>query len=1015
MKILLISDIHFSNSTKHLSEIENNFKIISKTIKNCDIIVIAGDILNKFNLEYKKTVEEIKKLLTDIDYKKIIITCGNHDIDRKKIAPIFKQHINTISNNDELNDFVDQDISEQFSKNIKHIDSYEDYIRSLNPEEYSPLYHIEKIEIDKKNICLVSANSCWTSSFTEDDYGNILYPVTIIQNFIKKTKDCDFKVFITHYPINYFKEYNRIEIAKLFYKEFDIYLCGHTHRTEFGSSYYSSNGLFQCSSPCGIYDEKFQEKGFLVLNINTNDMTVEVEKYFIIENKGVKIDTNFLEIPANEDKKEYIAINKAITNKLSFIYEYAKKIFCLHNANNEDFLYNFTNPVLRIEDKVRELADLAKKTTKTPIEYSFEKLLSPENYIIHGEDKSGKSMLLYRLYIEYLSNYNNHLSLPIYIDLKQNYRFKEDIPIIPVIEVIKKEYNVSTKIAESMLKKLRPIFLIDNLNEDEESYNKKLFDIIKNNKFIITVNQGIGANPKIKIDSKQFTDIYIHDLTRKQIRQLVGKFEKFDKKSSEEIISKVTSIFSQLNINFNFWTVSLFLWIFNKTNDVNINNNVELIDLYIENMLDKSKLASDLKKQFTFENYKDFLSETAYYLLNSCSASCYAASYEELIEVFTNFKQKNKRIIADAKTIIDYVLDKGIIVMLGNSKYSFRLNGVFEYFLALQMKRDQEFLNKVISTANYFLSFKNELEIYAGIVRSDSDTLTTVYLNTLSAETEYLKTYPQNCIATTNPASNSENDKVAQAIAECVKEIKPLLAEERDEFNDTILPTDRIKSGVSEKHFYNITEISTQIFTQHITTLAKIFRNMDDIKDSKLLFEIFKYIVSQGMNLPRYIAKEIENDSSEIFNNKDVFIELLDKFYPLFSFEYIYECLGHQNLKNIIQDRITELLSEEPLNFAELYILFFMIIECAIEDNLDVIEEAINICKHDKFVLLSIMMKLISYIVLKCDDEQLEQELKSKVIKVNKMINPSDKTDRVVKAIDHKKILKNTKDLSKMK
>lgn len=58
------------------------------------------------------------------------------------------------------------------------------------------------------------------------------------------------------------------------------------------------------------------------------------------------------------------------------------------------------------------------------------------------------------------------------------------------------------------------------------------------------------------------------------------------------IEEKIIHIFSQMHIPFNFWTTSLFLWILERTDESNIHNNFELINLYVDEILGKRILFS---------------------------------------------------------------------------------------------------------------------------------------------------------------------------------------------------------------------------------------------------------------------------------------------------------------------------------------------------------------------------------------------------------------------------------------
>ena len=76
-------------------------------------------------------------------------------------------------------------------------------------------------------------------------------------------------------------------------------------------------------------------------------------------------------------------------------------------------------------------------------------------------------------------------------------------------------------------------------------------------------------------------------LHAEKIRTLTQKWSSIPENRKDVVIDKITQIFSQLNMPTNYWTVSLFLWIFEKTNETNFHNNFELIQLYIDGILDR--------------------------------------------------------------------------------------------------------------------------------------------------------------------------------------------------------------------------------------------------------------------------------------------------------------------------------------------------------------------------------------------------------------------------------------------
>jgi hypothetical protein len=168
---------------------------------------------------------------------------------------------------------------------------------------------------------------------------------------------------------------------------------------------------------------------------------------------------------------------------------------------------------------------------------------------------------------------------------------------------------------DAILATKQVVLLLDNYSFAKPEANEPIIKAIlkvPHFRVIFTASNSLKITTLNEFSQFAVNDLYIHDITRKQVRDLTYKWPLVKQTTKEQVVDKLTSIFTDLNIHFNYWTVSLFLWIFEKTSVVNLHNNFELIELYIDNLLEKANLALNLKKTFSFDNLKDFLSELAW-------------------------------------------------------------------------------------------------------------------------------------------------------------------------------------------------------------------------------------------------------------------------------------------------------------------------------------------------------------------------------------------------------------------
>ena len=133
---------------------------------------------------------------------------------------------------------------------------------------------------------------------------------------------------------------------------------------------------------------------------------------------------------------------------------------------------------------------------------------------------------------------------------------------------------------------------------------------------------------------------------------------------------------------------------------------------------------------FSYDKYKRYLAFLAANLLNNYSETVYRITYIKLMEFTEEYLSKNPRNNITAREVLNYIEEKGIIKKTDNDLYTFRLNGVFEFFIAQYMIIENNFLSAIIESDSDYLSYINEFELYAGFKRDDDTFLGNIYQKT---------------------------------------------------------------------------------------------------------------------------------------------------------------------------------------------------------------------------------------------------------------------------------------------
>lgn len=1026
MKILHLTDLHYkkdSSSNSKQRDIIKSLKLHLESKEKIDLIFFTGDLVNKgenFNdfIEASKLLFEELVELTSIQKHNLIFCAGNHDVYRDQEMEAIKTHISEkINSNDLLDNFVSKKSDPQFLESCKNIENFNKFILDYYSDcddIIEKLYSVHKRTINGNKIGIVTLNTAWRS-FSKEDRGKLLFPRLFVIRALEEIKDCEKKFLLMHHDIADLTEYNAFEVEDLIYENFHYLFSGHYHKKKQSLHITSHEGIFCCTTPATFTISNTNTKiGYTLIDVDTNTFQVKIANSIYDWQSNIFLDEpiQIIEIPLNEEKKEQNEFRKTLRD--SYVNELIKanELFVSgqDENNSKNFIDLFSTPIIKTIPEIDSPYD---RTTKHLVDYATI-LKSNENLMIYGKNKSGKSSLLKKIQLDLLSNLSVHLAIPFYIDFRE---FKLKGEKLNLLSRIARYYKNSQANILRKLKSVRLVILIDNYEKEMDAINQELEEFLKatpNSSFIAVSDLYIFKSyEKSYLDGIKYSKLFIHDITRNEIRGLINKWPNIPQERKQFVHERIVDIFNQLNIPYNYWTVSLFLWIFEKTNDFNLNNNVELIQLYIDNLLERQKIVFSNVSKLSYENFKFFLGELANHLVTNYYDQVYAISYKQLIDFTDEYRQHNLRFVIDTKEIVDHIIARGIIVKKENDLYSFRLRGVFEYFIAYNMIDNHDFREQVINDNKFYLSFGNELELYSGFMKKDKGFLTKIFSKTKYFLEDIIKKY--NELGSNDSILLTKVSLVFDmtgAVSQLQKSDKiPLPPSEQDEMMDHLKPLNRINADVTKKKKFDQIVLDPELFERFIFILSRVFRNTDQIKNENLIMEIFEFIITSYCYFGYYIIDEasgiIEGQEKDDDSGDDIFLKLMTNFIPIIIQISLSNAVGQNNLERIILEKIRRLKQNRKENQYLLFLLYSLLMDLNVDQNINYMDDllddiTLNILKS------SVLIKLYSYLMFKChNNSKLEKYIRDLIQKVTLKINSKTDLGNLHKRLEekHKDIL----------
>jgi len=617
MKILHISDLHFNKRQNPI--LDKMTEIIRE--ENIDFCIFSGDLTDQNKTKLSEAYDFLIGKLKEGGVNNVYLTCGNHDIIRENISKLFENFIKTNREIDALDRFVSENRANDFVSSTKHLEDFNSLIRNNNMYSFQhELYAIYNYEFEGKITSIVNLNLAWTA-FNSDSYGKLRFPLSIIYDIEKLITKSDYKFLNIHFDLNYLEIGLKTKFSKLVREIFDCIFMGHVHDEDTKTLNYDENGVFISIAPCLKTDNSEYLKGFKIIDIDNENYKVLTRTY-LYQKGSFECLNSENQIPVDDSKKMQLKILEAIQAKKELEESKAQKMFNKSKKFNEMFV----KPILK-KTSFQEI-NIKSNNIKPEKTIDYAELLNSFDYIIFGKDKSGKTTLLYKLMIDSLDKYTKTGILPLLIDFKNYYRL--GLTKIDLIELIKEQYNFTNAQLDRVIEVVQIKILIDNFVPNM-FINNELIKSLQESSQKVSQSITIMANAGFEAEFKSYelfpnlNKLFLHDITRKSIRELANiniTNESIDKST---VVEKITKMFMQLGINMNFWTVTIFLYVIENTADFKLKNSAELIDLYIERLLDKDTLILTNSK-FSFENYKNFLCEIAYRLYKDENNSLYCMS-----------------------------------------------------------------------------------------------------------------------------------------------------------------------------------------------------------------------------------------------------------------------------------------------------------------------------------------------------------------------------------------------------
>lgn len=996
IKIIHISDFHLESENLTVEKINIINALTSDLKSHVDkntILCITGDIIDKGALCFKEkedayivfeTVFIDKIIEENPDLKgKIFIVPGNHDVDRDKIDAVTEAGLKASLNDEKaLNSFIIANRNE--SIHLGRIKAYllweNDFYSKYNKGVLTNFDNSFVIATENYNIGVTCLNSAWLCK-DDNDMGNLLIGKNQLENSLKSIEKTNVKIALAHHPIEFIKKFDKDSVKSLLYKHYDVFLTGHVHELEanytkdlFGSIFVSIANSTVADNP----KDKKHSNGYTIIEFSPErKYKVIYRKYVELHNKfvpntdiGTEDGSKTFEIPAKDTLSRF-SLNQTLITSIESRYCEKLNEHILMSDNNTTtkctIEHLFVHPtILNAPQDSLEKDEI--------VNYKIDDIIKDSsNYLIYGLKESGKTILLDKIFIDTINGFSKYEKFPVLV------KFGELRKKDPK-KLIKEFIGIPTKEVDEFLNSNNVLLLIDDVyfngtSSDEILKLKEL--IIQFPKIQLVASSTQILENVIPTEYLKYNDYFdfnlafIQNFSTAEIKQLITKWFDGREVDLQENMQKLIKSFGDFGLPRTPLSITLFLWIFEKQEKRPINNSV-LVEMFVENLLEKTKLENIYSETFGFKNKKRLLSFIAKYMKEYGNEDLsYCIDYIQLLSYVTEYLKS--RFTGKPQIVLEDFVKRGILSIEDDNTIKFKSAFFFHFFLALHFEYDSTFKTEVFSGENY-LNYLEEINYYTGLKGDDEEILKFTQDKLEYVYGDFNKTLIENWDKIDYVLESKKNEDTITFQIDENKAKKKLTSEQENDIYDESLSNIPIKQKIEKKDNSNLD--SQKNIDKVLKLAATVLKNSEDVDSFELKKSAYNNIITSSIAfLMQYrdslIHYYVEHKKEPLHFPKNIDFSLFIRILPLIHQVVVYNWLGTKKIRTVLVDKIQK--DKETVNISdfEKYLSVFIFSDIKGVDYPENIRQLVKNTKYRYIKDLS-FLKIMSYYHLRNNEPELD-------------------------------------------
>lgn len=249
--------------------------------KPLDLIVFSGDLSGDGT---EQALEQGKELLLDplrkaFDHVPIVLTPGNHDIDRARVDAALDLGLNQLLTSREA---VQQRLADPSHASQARIllqawdNLFSAWDAGLPGNPTGPFGTAYRFERNGLDVAIGVFDTAWRAKGGMADQGRLIIGADYVRAFLEGSEDADFQIAIFHHPLEWLADFDRKAVRVALEQAHAMVLTGHNHVPDPTLNQSGQGGALYNQAAC-LYEHPDYANGYALVDIDASDCITTIE------------------------------------------------------------------------------------------------------------------------------------------------------------------------------------------------------------------------------------------------------------------------------------------------------------------------------------------------------------------------------------------------------------------------------------------------------------------------------------------------------------------------------------------------------------------------------------------------------------------------------------------------------------------------------------------------------------------------------------------------------------------